>query len=522
MSSERFASYLNSIAKVPLLTHQEEIHLGNIIKTFSTFVADDIRDPAALACKLRDQSDPVSAFVWQRLSIPEQGVLAKSQMEREAQAAKTVLTYRSIIFQVMREAKGPITVREACEAAKGRVGQMGAKGKTPMGSFKSKFYIAAKRGELVRSEKKFSLPPATPATAATGSSGVLPILVTAFNRVIGEPCIYEPARFQGVALRPETSDQIRQGATVPNRVSLNRMLLEDAYPVELLRNQKNQEAVKAAVIELVGANLRLVVKAASNYRNSYLDIEELTFEGNLGLITAAERFDPGKGCRFSTYATWWIQQCIRLAANKAHTIRTPIRRAAQIAKIQSATSFDPDTEDQDTAKISLETDIREEDVKKLLKNRTQLLPLDAPLSDSDGCTSMQNAIPSNEMAADAHLMTSERDEKLKELLETLDTPIRDIVKLRFGLGTGQPQTLEEIAVVYKVTRERIRQMQQQGLRHLQLEIRKLGYTISPDAIVKDPKAPTQARCQEGDLYKKPKKGATGDPSPEAVPSLIAA
>ena len=291
-----------------------------------------------------------------------------------------------------------------------------------MGSFKSKFYIAAKRGELVRSEKKFSLPPATPATAGTGSNRVLPILVTAFNRVIGEPCIYEPARFQGVALRPETSDQIRQGATVPNRVSLNRMLLEDAYPVELLRNQKNQEAVKAAVIELVGANLRLVVKAASNYRNSYLDIEELTFEGNLGLITAAERFDPGKGCRFSTYATWWIQQCIRLAANKAHTIRTPIRRAAQIAKIQSATSFDPDTEDQDTAKISLETDIREEDVKKLLKNRTQLLPLDAPLSDSDGCTSMQNAIPSNEMAADAHLMTSERDEKLKELLETIGHP----------------------------------------------------------------------------------------------------
>ena len=102
------------------------------------------------------------------------------------------------------------------------------------------------------------------------------------------------------------------------------------------------------------------------------------------------------------------------------------------------------------------------------------------------------------MAADAHLMTSERDEKLKELLETLAAPIREIVKLRFGLGTGQPQTLEEIAVIYKVTRERIRQMQQQGLRCLQLEIRKLGYTISPDAIVKDPKAPTQPRCQEED------------------------
>jgi len=519
MSSERFTSYLNNIAKVPLLTHQEEINLGNIIKTFSTFVVDDIRDPAALACKLRDQSDPISAFVWQRLSIPDQAALAKCQIEKEAPAAKTALTYRSIIFQVMREAKGPITIRVACEAAKGRVGQMGAKGKTPMGSFKSKFYIAAKKGELVRTEKTFSLPPAPLATAAAGSYRV--IIVKAFNSVIGEPCIYEPARFQGVALRPETRDQIRQGATVPNRVSLNRMLLEDAYPVDLLRNQKNQEAVKAAVIELVGANLRLVVKAASNYRNSYLDIEELTFEGNLGLITAAERFDPGKGCRFSTYATWWIQQYIRLAVNRGHTIRTPIRRAAQIAKIQSATSFDPDTEDQDTAKISLETDIREEDVKKLLKNRMKLLPLDAPVDDSDGY-SLQNAIPSNEMAADAHLMTSERDEKLKDLLETLAAPIREIVKLRFGLGTGQPQTLEEIAVIYKVTRERIRQMQQQGLRCLQLEIRKLGYTISPDAIVKDPKAPTQPRCQEGDRSKKPKKRATEDSSPEAVPSLIAA
>src|SRR5665213_3217040 len=219
MSSERFTSYLNNIAKVPLLTHQEEINLGNIIKTFSTFVVDDIRDPAALACKLRDQSDPISAFVWQRLSIPDQAALAKCQIEKEAPSAKTALTYRSIIFQVMREAKGPITIRVACEAAKGRVGQMGAKGKTPMGSFKSKFYIAAKKGELVRTEKTFSLPPAPLATAAAGSHRV--IIVKAFNSVIGEPCIYEPARFQGVALRPETRDQIRQGATVPNRVSLN-------------------------------------------------------------------------------------------------------------------------------------------------------------------------------------------------------------------------------------------------------------------------------------------------------------
>jgi RNA polymerase primary sigma factor len=526
MSSHRFPFYLNSIAKVPLLTHQQEIHLGNIIRVFSKFSVDDVRDVEALVDKLTKQSDPVSAFVWERLPAQDRKVLAHYQIEAETPTNKTALTCRSIIFQVMHEAKGPITIQEACEAAKPRLKQMGAKGKSPLASFKSKFCIAAKKSELVRIERGFSLPPTTPAVASYASSPssnqACRTIVQALNSIIGEQCIYEPERFQGVALRPETSDQIKHGATVPNRVSLNRMLIEDAYPLELLKNQKNQEAVRAAVIELVGANLRLVVKAASNYRNSYLDIEELTFEGNLGLITAAERFDPGKGCRFSTYATWWIQQYIRLAVNRAHTIRTPIRREAQIAKIQSATSFDPDIEDQDTAKISMETDIKEADVKKLLKIRMKLLPLDAPIADSDDCFSLQSIIPSNELAADTLLIFSEREEKLKELLERLPENIQKIVKLRFGLGDGQPQTLEEIAVVQGVTRERIRQMQQQGLRFLQLEIQKLGYAIPPDAILKDPKAPIPKKCQEEEIYKKPMKKALKNSPPEAATSLKAA
>ena len=122
----------------------------------------------------------------------------------------------------------------------------------------------------------------------------------------------------------------------------------------------------------------------------------------------------------------------------------------------------------------------------------QFLPLDAPVADGDGGTSLQSAIPGNELSADNHLIFSERDEKLKELIGRLPEKIQEIVKLRFGLDNGQPQTLEEIAVVQGVTRERIRQMQQQGLRTLQLEIQKLGYTISPGAILKDPKAPKEA------------------------------
>ena len=103
------------------------------------------------------------------LLVPANGMPfpgASLKPEAETPTNKTALTCRSIIFQVMREAEGPITIREACEAAKGRVGQMGATGKTPMGSFKSKFYIAAKKGELVRAGGKFSLPPAAPAAPA--------------------------------------------------------------------------------------------------------------------------------------------------------------------------------------------------------------------------------------------------------------------------------------------------------------------------------------------------------------------
>ena len=170
----------------------------------------------------------------------------------------------------------------------------------------------------------------------------------------------------------------------------------------------------------------------------------------------------------------------------------------------------------------METDIKEADVKKLLKIRMKLLPLDAPIADSDDCFSLQSVIPSNELAADTLLIFSEREEKLKDLLERLPENIQKIVKLRFGLGDGQPQTLEEIAVVQGVTRERIRQMQQQGLRFLQLEIQKLGYAIPPDAILKDPKAPIPKKCQGEEIYKKPTKKALKNSPPEAATSLKAA
>lgn len=251
------------------------------------------------------------------------------------------------------------------------------------------------------------------------------------------------------------------------------------------KGKKDKAMVDEAVKALVGANLRLVVKAASNYRNSYHDIEELTFEGNQGLIIAAERYDPSRGCRFSTYATWWIQQSIRLAVNNSHTIRTPVRRAALIAKIQSSASYDPDLDEQDTKQLSKETKLSELEIHKLLRNKTQLLPLDAPIPDSDGGSTLQSAIPSNEKSADSHLDTKETIQMLEQMLDKLPEKHREVIEMRFGLNKHQVSTLEDISRCMGVTRERIRQIQQDALHQLQFWMKdKAGYVIQPDALIR--------------------------------------
>ncbi len=249
------------------------------------------------------------------------------------------------------------------------------------------------------------------------------------------------------------------------------------------RQAAREAACQEAVLKLVGANLRLVVKCAGYYRFSHHDIEELTAEGNRGLMIAAEKYDPTIGTRFSTYATWWIQQSIRMAVNSSHTIRTPVRRASQLAKLMTSNAYDHDSEEQDIAKLSEETNISEEEVVKLLKCRTQLVPMDAPFPGGDGAATLQSAIPSGDVAADAQLIESERLHLLRELVQKMQEPKRQVLTLRFVLDNQHVQTLEEIAVVLNVTRERIRKIQLEAVRILQEEFQKLGFNISTEALI---------------------------------------
>jgi hypothetical protein len=149
----------------------------------------------------------------------------------------------------------------------------------------------------------------------------------------------------------------------------------------------------------------------------------------------------------------------------------------------TSNAYDHDSEEQDIAKLSEETNISEEEVVKLLKCRTQLVPMDAPFPGGDGAATLQSAIPSGDVAADAQLIESERLHLLRELVQKMQEPKRQVLTLRFGLDNQPVQTLEEIAVVLNVTRERIRKIQLEAVRILQEEFQKLGFNISTEALI---------------------------------------
>ena len=229
--------------------------------------------------------------------------------------------------------------------------------------------------------------------------------------------------------------------------------------------------------KLIRSNLRLVVKIAHDFKNLGLPFEDLVSEGNIGLIRAAEKFDPEKGSKFSSYASWWIKQAMRRAlSEKSKTIRIPVasvNKILKIKKIRQQLLRDLDREPT-IEEISNETGLSCRVVKRLIKIDMNTLSLNDPiLSGEEG--EMSKLIPDHSVKTpNKNLETIESAKYLRELMEILNERERNILIMRYGLDGSDPQTLDEISKKIGRTRERVRQIQTKAIsklkKHKQLKL----------------------------------------------------
>lgn len=249
-------------------------------------------------------------------------------------------------------------------------------------------------------------------------------------------------------------------------------LLTPAEEVALAKRIQRGDA--QARTHMIKANLRLVVKIAQDYANMGLPLLDMISEGNIGLMKAVERFDPRKGAKLSTYAAWWIKQSIRRAlANQGKTIRLPVHMVDRISKMHKASFRLTEELGREPTDDELAEHMGQSSANVAQLRRISMRPssLDAPIGDDE--TQFSDVVM-DENADDAYdvLHNKTLHEDVRLLLKDLDEREALILTMRYGLNGNRPMTLEEVGRKFKVTRERIRQLQNLALTRLRRSMEK--------------------------------------------------
>ncbi|MBL4886362.1 MAG: RNA polymerase sigma factor RpoD, partial [Planctomycetaceae bacterium] len=234
------------------------------------------------------------------------------------------------------------------------------------------------------------------------------------------------------------------------------------------------DAYETAMRELSGGNLRLVVSIAKKYRNRGMSFLDLIQEGNTGLMRAVDKYEYRRGYKFSTYATWWIRQAItRAIADQARTIRIPVHMIETMSRLRKVgkdlvqdLGREPTIEEMaEAAEVSLE------EAQRVLKISRQPVSLDRPIGEGED-SFFGDFIEDKSSESPVSTATQEMlKDKIDHVLRTLTYREREIIKLRYGLGDGYTYTLEEVGRIFKVTRERVRQIEAKAVRKLQHPVR---------------------------------------------------
>ena len=299
----------------------------------------------------------------------------------------------------------------------------------------------------------------------------------------------EPARIEDVAPRA------REPSLQSDRDSL-KIYLNEIGKTPLLKIEEElklaariRKGDKSARQHMISANLRLVVRIALDYKDFGLPLQDLISEGNIGLIKAVDRYDPSKGGKLSTYASWWIKQSIQRAlANQSKTIRLPVHAVAKISQIRKTARALTEKLGHEVTDEELAAELRMP-LEKLIHLRSVAVhpaSLDAPLGESADASLLGDIVRDEGASSPSEALGSKNvSSDLARAVNSLGEREAMIIRMRFGLDGNDEMTLEEIGKKFNVTRERIRQLEQLSIKHMRRLMENRDNQRSSEEIVED-------------------------------------
>ncbi|MGL4511617.1 MAG: sigma-70 family RNA polymerase sigma factor [Lacipirellulaceae bacterium] len=456
-SSDPIRMYLSQMAEIPLLSREEEIALAKKIElTRKRFRRNLLRSFYALEATVktieRVHAGELPFDRTIKVSLTER--LTKEQIS--ARLPHNLATLRALMV-AQRADYATLVDRRATADAKRDARRRYLRRREKMLTLVEELSLRTKRvsplvGELEDYSRR----------------------IDAVRREIAELRESDAPREKIDSVREELKQLTRRVLESPS--SLRRRAAETRAQYREFENVKR---------ELSSGNLRLVVSIAKKYRNRGLSFLDLIQEGNTGLMRAVDKYEYRRGFKFSTYATWWIRQAItRAIADQARTIRIPVHMIDVLTKLrntakelQQVLGREPSTEE-----ISIASGVTLEETERVLDIGRHPVSLDRPVGDGDDCSFGEFV---EDQATDNPCKLANNGllrERIEELLKTLTFREREIIRLRYGLADGYSYTLEEVGRIFKVTRERVRQIEAKAVAKLQNPVRsRMLSSFVPDA-----------------------------------------